>query len=241
MPLTVGSLFSGIGGLDLGLERAGMRVVWQVEIDRYCQSVLAKHWPATLRFADVRECGAHNLAPVDLICGGFPCQDISSNGPKTGIMGVQSGLWSEFARILRELRPRFAIVENVPAMLARGMGTVLGDLAACGFDAEWQCLPACAFGSPQRRDRVFIIAHARDGRFTRIAKRDEHGAFPKQWDYADGLALAQRRAGDARSWVRRANRGIPNRVDRVKGLGNAVVPQVAEWVGRRIVESVQER
>lgn len=157
--LTVGSLFSGIGGIDLGLERAGMKVRWQVEIDEWCRAVLAKHWPDVERFADVKEVGAHNLAYVDVIAGGFPCQDLSYAGKGAGLAGERSGLWYEYARIVRELRPRYVLVENVPGLLARGMGVVLGDLAACGYDAEWDCIPAAAVGAPHRRDRVWIIAY----------------------------------------------------------------------------------
>jgi DNA (cytosine-5)-methyltransferase 1 len=234
--LTVGSLFSGIGGLDLGLERAGMQVKWQVEIDDYCQKVLAKHWPDVPRFRDVRDCGAHNLAPVDLICGGFPCQDISSAGKHVGITGARSGLWAEYARIVGELRPRYVLVENVAALLGRGMGTVLGDLAACGYDAEWQCLPAAAFGAPHIRERVFIIAYP----------ARQYGAVCS--DASQSLAAFNRRAArglatDTRSssaWateprICRVVDGLPAGVDRLKGLGNAVVPQVAEWIGRQIV------
>ena len=157
---TFGSLFSGIGGLDLGLERAGMRCAWQVEIDDYATKVLAKHWPDVTRFRDVRECGEHNLAPVDLVAGGFPCQDISDAGKQAGIEGERSGLWAHFYRIICELRPRYVIVENVAALLHRGMGRVLGDLAACGYDAEWQILSAESVGAPHLRERVFIVAYA---------------------------------------------------------------------------------
>src|SRR3990167_10929952 len=131
--MRIGSLFSGIGGLELGLEWAGVgRTVWQVELDPYCRAVLAKHWPDAQRFTDVRDCNSTNLPPVDVLCGGFPCQDISDAGKRAGITGARSGLWSEFARIIRELRPRYVVVENVRALLVRGIDTVLGDLAAAG-------------------------------------------------------------------------------------------------------------
>jgi DNA (cytosine-5)-methyltransferase 1 len=187
--LTVGSLFSGIGGFDLGLERAGMKVIWQSEIDPYASAILARHWPgipnlgdvrgitaatvadaASTRRAETRECdGRSPLLPArlserggmpDVLCGGFPCQDISNAGKRAGIDGERSGLWTEFARIIGELRPRYVIVENVAALLGRGIERVLGDLAALGFDAEWHCIPASAVGAPHRRDRVWIIAHA---------------------------------------------------------------------------------
>jgi hypothetical protein len=120
---TMGSLFAGIGGFDLGFERAGFKTRWQVEIDPYCQKVLAKNFPEAERFGDIRECGSHNLKPVDVICGGFPCQDISYAGLGKGIDGERSGLWSEFARIIHELRPPYVLVENVAALLRRPLET----------------------------------------------------------------------------------------------------------------------
>lgn len=162
MTLTVGSLFSGIGGLELGLERAGMSVRWQVEFDPFCQAVLAKHWPDAVRFGDVHEVGAHNLEAVDVICGGFPCQPISQAGKQLG-RADERWLWPQFARIIRELRPRYVLVENVANLrsMEHGglMGEVLGDLAASGYDAEWSCIPASAVGAPHRRDRIWIVAH----------------------------------------------------------------------------------
>ena len=113
--------FSGIGGFDLGFERAGIETIWQVEIDEYCRKVLARHFPHAQRFSDIRECGAHNLTPVDVLSGGFPCQDISVAGKGAGIEGERSGLWTEYARIIGELRPRYVIVENVAALLGRGI------------------------------------------------------------------------------------------------------------------------
>ncbi len=260
-PLRVGSLFSGIGGIDLGLERAGMVVKWQVELDDYCNRVLAKHWPNVPRFRDVRDCNASNLAPVDLLCGGFPCQDVSLAGKRAGLDGQRSTLWSEFARLIGELRPRWVLAENVPGLLSandgRFFGTVLRDLAACGYDAEWNCLPAAAFGAPHRRERVFIVANAAgDGNTNR-----EKCAG---WNFAEQLGstfsntnkrgLAQRKSIfenyaaeqlsiERSDWwftepqICRVADGVPARVDRLRGLGNAVVPQVAEWIGRRIVEA----
>lgn len=236
--LTFGSLFSGIGGLDLGLERAGMACRWQVEIDDYAQRVLAKHWPDVPRFRDVREVGGHNLEPVQLICGGFPCQDISAAGKRAGIDGERSGLWTEFARVVREIRPRFVLVENVAALLARGVGRVLGDLATGGYDAEWDCLPAAAVGAPHLRDRLFLVAHA-DGELGTERVR----IFPKP-DRSGSLQPTSHRAlrsawMDAEPRVDRMAHGVPSRVDRLRCLGNAVVPQVAEWIGRRIVEAAR--
>jgi len=227
--ITIGSLFSGIGGLELGLERAGMRVAWQVEIDNYATRVLQKHWPDVPKYRDVRECGAHNLPPVDLICGGFPCQDISNAGKRAGIDGERSGLWGEFARIIGELRPRYVLVENVAALLVRGMGRVLGDLAAFGYDAEWECIPAASVGAPHIRDRVFVLAYSNSIRFLRYSEAENQPASRR-------IVSISRSRWPAEPNVMRVADGIPGVVDRIRSLGNAVVPQVAEFIGRCIVE-----
>lgn len=163
--MKIGSLFAGIGGLEKGLEDAGVgETVWQVEINPYCRAVLATHWPDAKRYDDICTVGAHNLEPVDVICGGFPCQDISFAGKGAGIVeGSRSGLWSEYVRLIRALRPRFVVVENVRALLVRGLGRVLGDLADSGYDAEWGCLSAAGVGAPHLRQRIFILAYATDG------------------------------------------------------------------------------
>ncbi len=162
--LTIGSLFSGIGGLELGLERAGLGpVLWQVEIDPYCRAVLAKHWPDAERFDDVRNVG-DNLPRVDLICGGFPCQDISNSGGRAGIGGERSGLWVEYLRLVRLLQPRFVVVENVAALLVRGIDRVLGDLAESGYDSEWDCISAASVGAHHLRDRLFVVAYPKQDR-----------------------------------------------------------------------------
>jgi DNA (cytosine-5)-methyltransferase 1 len=163
--LTIGSLFSGIGGLELGLERAGLGpVIWQAESDPFARKVLAKHWPGVKCYEDVRDIDERAERP-GIICGGFPCQDISNAGKRVGIGGERSGLWSEYARIVRILRPRFVLVENVPALLGRGLGRVLGDLAESGLDAEWDVLGADAFGATQHRERVWILAYPDDAGF----------------------------------------------------------------------------
>lgn len=276
--LTVGSLFSGVGDLDLGLERAGMRVAWQVEIDDYATRVLARHWPNVPRFRDVRECGRHNLAPVDLVAGGFPCQPHSLAG-KRSASGDDRDLWGEFARILRELKPRWVVAENVPGLLSseagRFFGRVLWDLAASGYDAEWDCLPAAAFGAPHLRDRVFLVAHARGKQLSQQSQPQSEGSAAADTGGAGVLrpvANGHSRGGTrsalkpqiqaavfvrpdlvgcggshfGAAWqaepnVDRMADGFPGRVDRIRGLGNAVVPQVAEYVGRRILAAEGER
>lgn len=276
--MNVLDLFSGIGGFSLGLERAGMRTVAFCEIDPYARAVLRKHWPDVPCYEDVRELSAARLAAdgiwVDVICGGFPCQDISNAGKKAGLAGERSGLWSEIARLAGELRPRFVIVENVSALLSRGLGVVLGDLAAIGYDAEWHCIPASAVGAPHRRDRIWIVAYpggegleglrsaigiqekvswARDvgevvadaeSRAGRIKesqglRQDGQVRIPIPVQLRDGKWLGQ----PGTDWwkveptVGRVANGIPKRMDRIRCLGNAVVPQVVEEIGRAIMRA----
>lgn len=159
--MKVGSLFSGIGGLDLGLERAGMRVVWQVENDPYCLKVLAKHWPDVPRYGDIKEINPYDLEPVDLICGGFPCQDLSVAGRRAGLAGKRSGLFYEFMRIADECAPAWVLIENVHGLLSsaggRDMGAVLGTLGKLGYGWAYRVLDAQYLGVAQRRRRVFIV------------------------------------------------------------------------------------
>ena len=158
--LRVGSLFAGIGGFDLAFERAGAVIAWQAEIDRHASAVLARHWPETPNHRDVREVNRRAAEPVDIVCAGFPCQDLSQAGRRAGLAGTRSGLFFEVVRILRELRPPWVILENVPGLLSsnRGldMGTVLGRLAQLGYGFAFRVLDAQYFGVPQRRRRVFI-------------------------------------------------------------------------------------
>jgi len=158
---TFGSLFAGIGGFDLGFERAGMTCKWQVEIDDHANRVLEKHWPDVRRHGDIKTFppGDPDDWRVDCICGGFPCQDISYAGAGAGLAGERSGLFFDAMRVVRELEPRVVVLENVAALLTRGLDDVLGTLASLGFDAEWHCVPAAAVGAPHIRDRVFIIGH----------------------------------------------------------------------------------
>lgn len=294
MTITFGSLFAGIGGLDIGLERAGMRCDWQVENDKYALQVLQKHWPAVPKYRDVRYFlgskrwrRAREAWGVDLICGGFPCQDISNAGRRVGITGKRSGLWSEFARVVRLLRPKYVLVENVPALTVRGLDRVLGDLASLGFDAEWDRIPACAVGAPHLRWRIFILAYAKSlGREQRFCQRQpgrlarsispaisdpdfqglEVGVGERGDSGKEQQAVERNCGGDvsdsAGRWAGQLRRqqfaaycqsqrnlywpnaehpvcgvadGVPHRVDRLRCLGNAVVPQVVEWIGRRIV------
>jgi len=162
-PLTFGSLFSGIGGFDLGLERAGMRCLWQVEIDDYASRVLARHWPAVPRFRDVRECGAHDLVAVDVVCGGFLCQPFSVAGRRRGASDDRN-LWPEMRRVVDELRPRWVFAENTPGLASLYLDTVLSDLEGLGYEVGTVEIPACSLDAPHIRQRLYVLAHADGGR-----------------------------------------------------------------------------
>jgi len=245
--LTFGSLFAGIGGFDLGLERAGMRCMWQVEIDDYCSRVLAKHWPDVARYGDIKHVGQHNLEAVDLICGGFPCQPVSLAGRREA-QGDTRWLWPEFARVVLDLRPRWVIVENVSGLLGAGMGDVLSDLATGGYDAEWDSIPVSAFGAPHTRYRVYIVAHATGAGLEKCQGDGEVevGRAAAGTERPGGRILRQEWLDSTAQWatepgVCRVAHGVPSRVDRIRALGNAVVPQVAEWIGQRICDADMPR
>ena len=245
--MTFGSLFAGIGGFDLGFERAGLTCKWQVEIDDYCNRVLEKHWPDVPRWRDVRTFPPAGDWSVDVICGGFPCQDISAaNYRGQGLNGARSGLWSEFARIIRVVRPRYAVIENVPALTFRGLDTVLSDLATLGYDAEWDTVSAEDMGAPHERARLFIVAYP-------IGERCEangifNGSAPKTAREKQKARLrrwpGEREPGPSLpDWIRwcpdrqlcRVVNELPDELDRYRVLGNAVLPDAAEWIGRQLM------
>lgn len=160
--LKVLDIFSGIGGFSLGLEKAGMETIAFCENNKFCQEVLKTHWQDIHVFSDIRDLGKKDLShlsKIDVIAGGFPCQDISVAGKQEGIQGERSGLWKEFKRLIDEVKPKYAIIENVANLRSRGLSRVLKDLWEIGYDAEWHLLPASAFGAPHRRDRIWIIAY----------------------------------------------------------------------------------
>lgn len=238
-PITFGSLFAGIGGMDLGLERAGMVCKWQVEIDDYATSVLEKNWPDVPKYRDICEFPPpEGVEQVDLICGGFPCQDISAAGKGAGLDGERSGLWSEYYRVLCELQPRYVVIENSPMLIVRGLDSVLRDLAKSGYDAEWQTIQASDFALPHRRKRIFIIAYANsfNGEKGLVAFEDRQGEIFVR-DMQERLPIRVQTA-DKFVGVDDGVSGKPY-INRGRGLGNAVVPQVAEFIGRCIMEAHQ--
>ena len=286
--LTVGSLFSGIGGFELGFEATGrFETRWQVECDPYATKVLEKHWPNVQRHDDVCTWPNETTQPVDVIIGGFPCQDISYAGKGAGLDGERSGLFYELMRIVRVVGPKYVVLENVAALFTRGMDQVLGTLASHGYDAEWEVVSAESVGAPHRRDRVFIIGYLADSissgtghqnNATGRQKRKSTNAFKpatlRQGDWealSEGtdassadcgtLADANSERGCSRdskrqdakdAWqsprrtehwgwhsepaVGRVANGVPKRVDRLRCLGNAIVPQVAQVVAERLLE-----
>lgn len=314
--------FAGIGGFSLGMERAGFETVAFSEVDEYASKVLAKHWPEVKNYGDIEGLTAERLAGdgigVDVITGGFPCQDISTAGKQAGIEGERSGLWGELARVIDEVQPRYAVMENVTALISgdsgRWFGRVLGDLAEIGYDAEWHCIPASAVGAHHHRDRVWIIAYPNS---SSIRKEPElykgierpsitqHASEKRSLVNADssiepiginaskpqgvlspeakgtgpssgsggllhptdansqrgcsGASLGEHAADAGKPrvcergmlermeiWnvepnVGRVANGVSNRTHRLKCLGNAIVPQIAELIGRQILEYEAER
>ena len=299
--LTGGSLFSGIGGLDKGLEQAGVCIQWQCESDEFSRRVLAKHWPDVPCYLDVKEID-HDTPKVDILFGGFPCQPVSTAGRRK-VRDDPRWLWPEFARAIAVLRPRYVFVENVAGLRTAGMGFVLASLATLGYDAEWDGISAAAVGAPHLRERIFILAYTQHlGRKQattataqeRPASRPEHSRqllerlegcssdvadaavgdgvsngtnFGEQEQVgmggcasavrdADGRRRSQRhtaereplifnpRGGGASDWwtvepdVGRVAHGVPSRVDRLKGLGNAAVPAQVAFAYRLLMERV---
>lgn len=266
------SLFSGIGGMDLGLDRAGMKCVAQVEIDDFCQEVLTKHWPNVPKFKDVKNVGKENLPTADLICGGFPCQPHSYAGKRKGKEDDRN-LWPEYLRIIKELKPKYVLGENVPGLITSMLDEILSDLENIGYTCQAFIIPALAFNAPHRRNRVFVLAYSNSSRYIHGQSEiipTESGVDAQRQFIASGEIVAyttSKRQQGQREFIKRGSKaqsgegkavdafsgsigsiwtveppvgrvanGIPRRMDRLKSLGNAVVPQVAEFFGINIME-----
>jgi len=303
MGLTVGSLFSGIGGLDLGLERAGMRVIWQSEIDPYACKVLSKHWPEVVNHGNIKEINWQEVERPDVICGGYPCQPFSTAGKRRGEEDPRH-LWPWVREAISQLRPRYAILENVRGHLSMGGLTVIAELASIGYDAEWRVVSAASVGANHRRDRIIIVAYPNNsGNRTSGRSADGYGQAVEQgrqivsqsWSCGCSPIMANTNGGRCQqcepeteplqglssssernmantnncrhvytqkpwqsdTWRRspysgflnwevepdvgRVAHGVSSRVDRLRGLGNAVVPQVAEVIGRLVILDYQRR
>lgn len=253
--LRVLDLFSGVGGFSLGLERTGgFKTVAFCEIEPFPRRVLAKHWPEVPCYDDVHTLTADRLAAdriaVDVICGGFPCQDISeSNTIGRGLDGERSGLWFQFTRIIGEVRPKLAVVENTAALFGRGLDRVLGSLAAIGYDAEWHGLPASALGAPHERDRVWIVAYTAETQRRPVVEQcdmaRQHSIFAERAKDAGRLAEFPEATWN-HPWREIANRfsklddGVPSGFHGYNALANAVVPQIPELIGNAILRSMRE-
>jgi len=268
-------LFAGIGGFSLGLERTGgFQTVAFCEIDKKAQLVLKKHWPGVPIYEDIKDLTSERLQAdeiiPDVITGGFPCQDISGAGKGKGIVGERSGLWSEMFRLIRDVRPTWAIIENVSALRSKGLTLVLQDLYSVGYCAEWHCIPASAVGAPHQRDRIWIIANPNSQQLNSLfngSSQEGSGEVTPTGGVHSGNQGSNRPKNmvahtrcvtpqvsstgrfpaiqifERSSWweiepnVGRVADGVPKRVDRLKQLGNSVVPQIPELLGRAILST----
>ena len=240
MTLTVGSLFSGIGGLDLGLERAGMEVIWQSEIDPYCNKVLKKHWPEVPNHGNIKDIDWGTVKRPDIVCGGYPCQPFSTAGKRKGTDDPRH-LWPWVRDAISELSPSYAIMENVRGHLSMGGLQVIGELADIGYDAEWRVVSAAGMGAPHRRERIIIVAYPHNSELGDIDEcGSDEGSNAKRRKVFVSNSPGNSPCRTNSNWLSEPNvgrvaDGIPSRVDRLRGLGNAVVPQVAEYIGRLVM------
>jgi len=230
-------LFSGIGGFALAARWAGIETIAFCEIEEFPRKVLEKNFPGVPIHNDIRELDGSEYAGIDIITGGFPCQDISRAGKQAGITGERSGLFFEMLRVIREARPKFVLAENVGALRSNGLTRVVEELAKIGYDAEWNSVPAHAVGSPQVRDRVWIVAYPmQQGKARRRPGWVGRGCSSQGKIRPDGRCGNAEK--DVQLWIEpdvgRVANGIPGTVDRINALGNAIVPQVAYEILRTI-------
>ncbi len=305
--MNVGSLFSGIGGIEIGFEKEGFTTKWFVENNLYCQAILKKRFPEAQIYGDITTLDFTSVPPIDILTGGFPCQDISNAGKRIGITGSRSSLWKYYVKAISTLQPKFALIENVAALLNRGLSTILCDLAKVGYDAEWHIISASSIGAPHRRERVFIVAYSnsigllhgeleefsteggksplvgvkccsskisdssrerlegnvwsrlQESKGKRIFEwsgenvenslsnetqqryRQEDITREEGTEHSDKSFSASQRNGwwATEPLLGRVAHGISNRVDRIKCLGNAVVPACAQVFAKAIKEVLE--
>ena len=219
--MRVGSLFSGVDGMALGLEWAGHDISWHSEINPYASSVLTRHWPTVPNLGDITKIDWSAVEPVDIICGGYPCPAFSTaaRGRNTA-----PNLWPWMRLAVAAIKPTFVIIENVAAHVNREFDRTLADLAELGFDAEWEVITACAFGAPHPRRRLFCVAYPHGyGESVRPFHAEASFLPTPSSDCRDGWKASADDVG--------ADHGVPHRMDRLRALGNAVVPQITQWIG----------
>jgi DNA (cytosine-5)-methyltransferase 1 len=222
------SLFSGGGLGDYGLELAGMEIVGQVEIDDYCQKILKLRWPNVPKWGAIENVKTEYLPKCDLICGGFPCQDISAGGSRKGLCGSHSGLWKEFSRIISEIRPRFVLLENSSHLVRRGLMQIVSELTSFGYDSEWEIISSQGFGSNHKRVRLYLVAYA-------PSKRLERRIFTQAaWEVREKTAGCFKWGNESK--ILRKDDGNPTRVDESKLIGNGIFVPAFKWIGERIME-----
>jgi DNA (cytosine-5)-methyltransferase 1 len=224
-----------------------MQTVAFCEIEPFCRAVLRKHWPDVPQYDDVRTLTAERLSTdgirPDVICGGFPCQDISLAGKGAGLSGERSGLWFELHRIIKETNPKYAVIENVSALRSRGLDEVLRSLTEIGYDSEWHCIPASAIGGSHRRDRVWIVAYPMRQGGQRLVKSINFSQIGQmRWRGKEDLqSIAESPFSKSDMWpqplLRRGDDGLSGRMDRTRAIGNAVYPGIPEIIGRAIMQA----
>lgn len=262
--MNVGSLFSGIGGIEIGFEREGFKTEWFIENNLYCQTILKKQFPGTIIYGDITKINFADLPRVDILTGGFPCQDISQAGKGIGITGSRSSLWKYYCEAIRTIRPKYAVIENVSMLARRGLNVVLSDLAKIGYDAEWYNISASSIGANHRRERLIIIAYPNSQRhiYREFEEQSTEERKQTQCEFKSSCEITSNanlqrlerqhnkeyngwKSKETSGWrgywkteskLDRVADGIPYWVDRVKCLGNAVVPGVAQVFARAIKE-----
>ena len=252
-------LFAGIGGFSLGLEKTGLyETVAFCEWDKKCKAVLSKHWPTTPQFSDIKNLICFDSetltdvqervvvnSKIDVITGGFPCQDISYAGKGAGLDGERSGHWFKYLRLISEIKPKGVIIENVSALRTRGLGTVLQGLNSVGYDAEWHCIPASACGASHQRDRIWILAYRRSEGGARLVPFQHLSQIgPRGWGGKEDLQqVYEHPFGRPNRWpeplLRRMDVPLPGRMDRLKQVGNSIYWPIAFLLGRHLYENLE--